>query len=184
MTMKHKSSQVAIGGMASGLCLLLMFLTGMIPFSEYACPTFAGLVLIAVAEEMGRKTAFIVYGATALLSLLLAPSKEAAILFLFFFGYYPVLRTILEQRVGVKLLRLVAKLLLYNVMIVLGYLVVINVLGIPDILEEFGSFGKYPALVLLLFGNVFFLVYDYTVGNLTEVYRDYFAPKFLRRGRR
>ena len=51
MTMKHKSSQVAIGGMASGLCLLLMFLTGMIPFSEYACPTFAGLVLIAVAEE-------------------------------------------------------------------------------------------------------------------------------------
>ena len=157
MTMKHKSSQVAIGGMASGLCLLLMFLTGMIPFSEYACPTFAGLV---------------------------APSKEAAILFLFFFGYYPVLRTILEQRVGVKLLRLVAKLLLFNVMIVLGYLVVINVLGIPDILEEFGSFGKYSALVLLLFGNVFFLVYDYTVGNLTEVYRDYFAPKFLRRGRR
>ena len=51
--MKHKSSQVAIGGMASGLCLLLMFLTVMIPFSEYACPTFAGLVLIAVAEEMG-----------------------------------------------------------------------------------------------------------------------------------
>ena len=182
--MKHKSSQVAIGGMASGLCLLLMFLTGMIPFSDYVCPTFAGLVLIAVAEEMGRKTAFIVYGATALLSLLLAPSKEAAILFLFFFGYYPVLRTILEQRVGVKLLRLVAKLLLFNVMIVLGYLVVINVLGIPDILEEFGSFGKYSALVLLLFGNVFFLVYDYTVGNLTEVYRDYFAPKFLRRGRR
>ena len=34
--MKHKSSQVAIGGMASGLCLLLMFLTGMIPFSEYS----------------------------------------------------------------------------------------------------------------------------------------------------
>ena len=76
MTMKHKSSQVAIGGMASGLCLLLMFLTGMIPFSEYACPTFAGLVLIAVAEEMGRKTAFIVYGATALLSLLAGGQQQ------------------------------------------------------------------------------------------------------------
>ena len=49
--MRYKSSQVAVGGMASGLCLLLMFLTGMIPFSEYACPTFAGLVLIA---EIGR----------------------------------------------------------------------------------------------------------------------------------
>ena len=39
-------------------------------------------------------------------------------------------------------------------------------------------------VVLLLFGDVFFLVYDYTVGNLTDVYRDYFAPKFLRKGRR
>ena len=96
--MRYKSSQVAVGGMASGLCLLLMFLTGMIPFSEYACPTFAGLVLIAVAEEMGRKTALIVYGAVSLLSLLLTPSKEAAILFVFFFGYYPVIRAVLMER--------------------------------------------------------------------------------------
>lgn len=182
--MKRKSSQVAIGGMASGLCLLLMFLTGMIPFSEYACPTFAGLVLIAVAEEMGRKTAFIVYGAASFLSLLLTPSKEAAVLFVFFFGYYPVLRAILTERVRPRVVRWVLKLLLFNAAIILGYLVVINVLGIPDILEEFGSFGKYSALVLLAFGDVFFLVYDYTVGNLTEVYRDYFAPRFLRRGRR
>ena len=176
--MKHKSSQVAVGGMASGLCLLIMFLTGLIPFSEYACPTFAGLVLIAVAEEMGRKTAFLVYGAVALLSILLTPIKEAAILFLFFFGYYPVVRGLLMEKLPLRPLRL------FNATIVLAYLVVIHVLGIPDILEEFGSFGKYSALVLLLFGDVFFLVYDYTVGNLTDVYRDYFAPKFLRKGRR
>ena len=182
--MKHKSSQVAVGGMASGLCLLIMFLTGLIPFSEYACPTFAGLVLIAVAEEMGRKTAFLVYGAVSLLSILLTPIKEAAILFLFFFGYYPVIRGLLMEKIGLRPLRLVVKLILFNATIILAYLVVIHVLGIPDILEEFGSFGKYSALVLLLIGDVFFLVYDYTVGNLTDVYRDYFAPKFLRKGRR
>ncbi|MCI8652268.1 MAG: hypothetical protein HFF11_01050 [Angelakisella sp.] len=182
--MRYKSSQVAVGGMASGLCLLLMFLTGMIPFSEYACPTFAGLVLIAVAEEMGRKTALIVYGAVSLLSLLLTPSKEAAILFVFFFGYYPVIRAVLMEKVAVRPVRLLLKLLLFNGMIVLSYLIVIHVLGIPDILEEFGSFGQYSALVLLLFGNIFFFVYDYTVGNLTEVYTDYFAPRFLRRGHR
>lgn len=182
--MKYKSSQVAIGGMASGLCLLLMFMTGMIPFSEYACPTFAGLVLIAVAEEMGRKTALIVYGAAALLSLLLTPSKEAAILFVFFFGYYPIIRSLLMERVRLRAVRGVLKLLLFNAAIVAGYLVVIYVLGIPDITEEFGNFGKYSALVLLLFGDIFFVLYDFTVGNVTEVYRDHFAPKFLRRGRR
>lgn len=182
--MKHKSSQVAIGGMASGLCLLLMFLTGMIPFSEYTCPTFAGLVLIAVVEELGRGTALIVYGAVALLGLLLSPSKEAAILFVFFFGYYPTIRGALQQKLRLTPVRLLTKLLIFNVTVVLGYMVVVYLLGIPDILEEFGSFGQYSALVLLAFGNIFFLVYDYAVGNLTEVYRDYFAPKFLRRGGR
>lgn len=182
--MRYKSTQVAVGGMASGLCLLLMFMTGMIPFSEYALPAFAGLVLIAVAEELGRGTAFIVYGAVSLLSLLLAPSKEAAILFVFFFGYYPVIKTLLEGKIRPKAICWVAKLLLFNVMVVLGYLIVIYLLGIPDILDEFGSFGKYSALVLLVFGDVFFVVYDFAVGNLIEVYRDYFAPKFLRKGRR
>ena len=65
----------------------------------------------------------------------------------------------------------------------IAIVVVVNVLGIPDILEEFGSFGRYSALVLLAFGHVFFLVYDSTVGNLIDVYRGYFAPKFLRKGR-
>ena len=182
--MKHKSSQVAIGGMASGLCLLLMFLTGMIPFSDYVCPTFAGLVLIAVAEELGRGTALIVYGAVSLLGLLLTPSKEAAILFIFIFGYYPTIRGALEEKVRPMPLRWLVKLLIFNIMVVLAYVVVVNVLGIPDIMEEFGSFGQYSALVLLAFGNIFFVIYDYTVGNLTAAYRDYFAPKFLRRGGR
>ena len=182
--MKHKSTQVAVGGMASGLCLLLMFMTGMIPFSEYSLPTLAGLVLIAVSEELGRSTALIVYGAVSLLSLLLAPSKEAAILFVFFFGHYPVVKTLLEGKLRPKAIRWAVKLVLFNGLVVLAYLVVIYLLGIPDILDEFGSFGRYSALVLLVLGNVFFVVYDYTVGNLIEVYRDYFAPRFLRKGRR
>ena len=182
--MKHKSTQVAVGGMASGLFLLLMFMTGMVPFSEYAFPALAGIILIAVVEELGLKTAFIVYGAVSILSLLVVPVKEAALLFVFFFGYYPVVKGKLEEKVRPRVIRFLAKLLLFNVMIVLAYVVVVNVLGIPDILEEFGSFGRYSALVLLAFGNVFFLVYDYTVGNLIDVYRDYFAPRFLRKGRR
>jgi len=182
--MKRKSSQVAVGGMASGLCLLLMFMTGIIPFSEYACPTFAGLVLIAVVEELGRGTALIVYAAASLLGLLLTPKKEAAILFVFFFGYYPTIRGALEAKLRQKPLRWLVKLLIFNTMIVLGYAIVVNVMGITEIMEEFGGFGKYSALVLLAFGNVFFVVYDRLVGNLTDVYRGYFAPRFLRRGGR
>ena len=85
--MARKSTQVAIGGVAAALCLLLMFCTGLVPFATYALPALAGVVLIAVVAEMGWRTAMVVYAAVALLSLGIVPDREAAMLFLFFFGF-------------------------------------------------------------------------------------------------
>ena len=90
--MQKKSAQVALGGIATGMCIALMFATGMIPFSYYALPALAGLVLIAVREENGLSTALIVFAAVSLLSVFVVPIKEAALLFIAFFGYYPILQ--------------------------------------------------------------------------------------------
>ena len=79
--MQKKSGQVALGGIATGMCIALMFATGMIPFSYYALPALAGLVLIAVREENGLSTALIVFAAVSLLSVFVVPIKEAALLF-------------------------------------------------------------------------------------------------------
>ena len=84
-----KSKQVAAGGIAASLCLLLMFLTGLFPFATYALPAMAGTLLIVVVIELGRPTATMVYAAVSLLSLLITPDKEAALMFVVFFGYYP-----------------------------------------------------------------------------------------------
>lgn len=175
-----KSTQVALGGLAAALCLLLMFMTGMIPFGEYALPAFAGIVLIAVVVENGPKTATLVYAAVSILAIFMVPVKEAALLFIFFFGYYPILQTQLVK-IKLKPLQYLAKFAIFNVAVVAAYMVVIYVLGISEILEEFGSFGQYSALILLILGNVFFGVYDFTVDNLHYVYIHWFRPKFLRR---
>ena len=160
--MARKSTQVAIGGVAAALCLLLMFCTGLVPFATYALP------------------AMVVYAAVALLSLGIVPDREAAMLFIFFFGYYPVI-TGLIQRLPTMVLQLVIKFVLFNVAMILSYLIIIYVLGIPDILESFGDFGKYSALVLLGMGNVVFAVYDFALSNIVDVYHCWFRPKFLRK---
>ena len=176
----QKSFRVAMGGVSSGLCLFLMFLTGMIPFASYALPAFAGIVLIAMVVENGAKAATVAYGAVALLSIFIVPDKEAACLFIFFFGYYPIAKFFLD-RITSKVLGYGCKLLLFNLAVVAAYLVVIYLFGLTEILEAFGPFGEYSALVLLAFGNVFFFVYDHMVGTLIDVYIQWFRPKFLRR---
>ena len=97
--MQKKSGQVALGGIATGMCIALMFATGMIPFSYYALPALAGLVLIAVREENGLSTALIVFAAVSLLSVFVVPIKEAALLFIAFLGTIPFCRRPLPRSV-------------------------------------------------------------------------------------
>ena len=158
--MQKKSGQVALGGIATGMCIALMFATGMIPFSYYALPALAGLVLIAVREENGLSTALIVFAAVSLLSVFVVPIKEAALLFIAFFGYYPILQETFAK-IRPKALSWVVRLVIFNAAVVAAYWVIVNVFGITEILEEFGDFGKYSVLVLLAFANVFFVIYDH-----------------------
>ncbi len=65
---------------------MTMFLTGLISIGTYALPAFSGILLIVVVIELGAGWAWPVYIASSILSLLIAGDKEAAMLFVVFFG--------------------------------------------------------------------------------------------------
>ena len=114
-----KSTQVAIGGLSAALCLLMMFMTGLVPFSSYLFPAMAGIVLIAVADEMGVKTALLVYAVVSVLAILIVPDQEAKLLFILFLGYYPMLKPVLEKLP--RLFSFFIKLAVFNGIIVAFY---------------------------------------------------------------
>ena len=64
----------------------------------------------------------------------------------------------------------------------LGYLVIIYLLRMPDVLTEFGEFGKYSVYILLGLGNLLFVVYDIALTNIMSAYIGWFRPRFLRKG--
>lgn len=170
-----KSTQVAIGGLSAAICLLLMFMTGLVPFSSYIFPTLAGMVLIAVSEENGLKTGFLVYAVTALLALMIVPDREAVVLFILLLGYYPMIKPILERIP--KIFAYLAKLVLANGMIVVFYYVMMYIFGVPDLLSGW-AVGIYAALGLV---NFTFLMYDYLLSQVMSIYLKWFRPKILRK---
>ena len=109
-----KSGKIALGGLLTALGVVLMFLTGLIPIGTYALPAIAGVLLIVAVIEIGAKWAWMIYAAVAVLSLLFAADKEAALLFVLFFGYYPVLKSFLE-RISNKVLSWISKFAVFNV---------------------------------------------------------------------
>ncbi len=175
-----KSSQVAVGGMASALCMLLMFMTGMIPFATFALPALAGIVLIVVVVEMGRSTAAMVYGAVSLLSLFMCPDKEAAMMFIGFFGFYPIVKGLLD-RIRFRPLRAISKFAVFNAALVASYWIIINLFGIADIMEEMGAFGEFTLLITWLMGCWIFIMFDIALGRIHWAYENVLRYRFFRR---
>lgn len=178
--MSRKSTQVALGGVCTSLCVLLMFATSMVPFATYAIPMLAGALLIPVIIENGTKTAVLVYAAVSILSFFVVPDREAAIYFIAFLGYYPIAKTSLD-RIRPRFLSVLAKFALFNVAITCATLASIYLLGMGTLVEDMGDFGRYGALVMLGLGNVFFVAYDFCLSRYLLIYIRWFRPRFLRR---
>ena len=50
--------------------------------------------------EIGRKWAFTAYIVISILSIFILPDKETAMMFVGFFGYFPVLKSMIEQKLN------------------------------------------------------------------------------------
>lgn len=173
--MKRQSTRVALCGIISSVSVVLMFMTGLIPFLTYTLPAVSGALLAIIVIEVNKKWATGAYVAISLLSLLIVADKEAAMFFVAFFGYYPIIKEVIEKKLP-KVFEWIVKLLLFNAAAVAAYAVIIYVFAIP--FDEMEEYGKYSVLLLLAMGNVIFVLYDYCMTSLITLYYQRWQKSF------
>ena len=106
--MRGETRAIALGGMLTAVAVTVMCLGSVIPVNTYICPVLAILICRPVLKNCGRKIAFCYYLATMALSLMLAPDREAAIVYALV-GYYPLIQPVFHK-IRVRGLRILAKL--------------------------------------------------------------------------
>ncbi len=149
------ASQVALGGVLAALAVVLMSMGTLIPVATYSCPLLCALILELVRKICGNRIAWAWYGAVAVLCALLAPDKEAVAVFVFF-GYYPIVKPWLDKRKG----KWLWKLALFNASAIGMYWILMHLLGMEQVSAEFQEMGRAMTAVLLLLGNVTFVLLD------------------------
>ena len=169
----RKSAKTALGGIVSALSLVLMLLSSLIPNLTFVLPALAGVVLMIMVIEIGRKWAFTSYIVISLLSIFILPDKETAMMFVGFFGYYPVLKSLIESKLH-KAVGFLLKFLIFNSAVVFVYLIVIFVFRIPvDLsfdIDGFEWLEKYAIPVLAVMANITFLLYDFLLSRYVVLY--------------
>ena len=146
---------MALGGVLAALAVVIMSFGTIIPVATYVCPAICMLLGQVVLKTCGGRVAWAWYGAVALLSVLLAPDKEAAAVFAAL-GYYPMVKPRLEKRKFPWLW----KGLLFNAVILALYWLLIHLLGMDALAEEFAEAGAVMTAVMLLLGNAVFFLLD------------------------
>lgn len=151
----NAAANVAFGGVMAAMALVVMSLGGLIPVATFLCPLLCMMLLALVLRRCGSRIAWAWYGAVAILAALLGPDKEAAAVFVFL-GYYPIIKPRMD---GMKL-RLLWKMLLFNAVILVMYSLLIYLLGMDALAEEFREAGMVLTAVNLLLGNLTFFLMD------------------------
>ena len=148
--------QIALGGMLTAAAVVIMCLGSIIPVNTYLCPVLCILITRMVIARCGRRIGWCYYLATAMLSLMLAPDREAALVYAFL-GYYPMLRPFFE-RLGV--FGWYAKLLLFTLAGAGSYYVLLLLMGAEAAMTD----GWVMTLVTVLLWDLLFLLTDRLLG--------------------
>lgn len=163
--MKKTTSYITFCAIISAVIGALMA-TSYFPYLTYAVPAVAGAFIIIPLVETGKKSAVAVYVVSSVLTLLFA-EPEAKLMYLCFFGYYPILKSVLE---GIKsrVAEYILKILAFNCAVSAVYLVFARLFDIS--VEGMGDFGKYTVLVLYIMGNIAFILYDICLTRICAMY--------------
>ncbi len=172
-----QSSKCAVGGIVSALSLVLMISVAIIPFLTYALPAVASVLIAFVVAEIDKKWAFGVYCAVSVLAFLLVGDKEVAMMYIAFFGYYPIVKAFFESKIP-SVIGWILKLILFNASIAGAYVIMIKLMGIT--VDEIDEYGIIAVPLLLGAGSVAFVMYDIALSKVFEIYKIKWRKLFKR----
>lgn len=174
--MHNISYKIALGGIISSLCLLCMFLTGIMPVLYITLPMIAGILMMIMSIEVDTRWAFVTYISTSILSLFITFDKEATLLYILLFGHYPIIKKHLDQ-IKNKMVRISIKLIIFNTCILSETVIAIKLLGSDEFYNQLIKKGYVSIIIYILAINFICFSYDYCLKGLMQTYIKKLKPK-------
>ena len=169
------TKKITFCGLIAALSVVFMLLS-YIPYLTYTAPAIAGVFMMIIAIEVSHKWAYVSYFASAVLIFMLA-ENEAKILYILFFGIYPILKGSIEG-LRRRVPEYIIKFSVFNIAMLLEVFLSVHLLGIP--LDGMGFAGAYFYLIFAIAANVFFIVYDIALSRLVMLYMYRFHDRIRR----
>jgi hypothetical protein len=169
-----QTRRIAISGILAAFSLVLLWLSSVMPTGRWGLIAAAGLLPAAAIISTGLPGGIFCWLTTGILAMILLPDKMNALLYLFLFGLYPIVKYLVERMRKLPI-EIICKLLFFNCILSLFWFVWNN-LFLPALPQRLQA-----VWAVFLVGNITFLVYDYGVTKLIGFYLARIAPNLKKR---
>lgn len=159
-----RSRGLALTALFAALSLIVLGGASVMPAGRLGLTALSGILPAAAAVSGGGlRAGLLCYSCTGLLGLILVPDKGCVLLYLLFFGIYPLVKSLVE-RCGIWWKESFLKLVFFNGVLTLFWLVLKSMFlpFLPAVLN-----GTLP---VYLAGNVVFLAYDHGLSGVIWLY--------------
>lgn len=157
---RTKTGAVALGGVLAAGSLAVLWLACVIPSGQLGVTAAAGLFPVGAVLAAGRGAGLLCWAAASVLGLLLLPDKGVALMYLFFMGLYPVVKSRLEQ-LSSRVAEWAGKLVFFNAALSLLWFAFQNLF-----LPALPNWMSGQLWMLYGAGNAVFLLYDVALSRL------------------
>ncbi len=161
----NATKKLTLSAVLAALSAAVM-LVSYFPYLTYAVPAFAGLFIMIVVIEIDCKWAFLSYLAASVLNFLFAET-ESKLMFICFFGFYPIVKCLIE-RINRPVVELIIKLLVFNVCVITVYKLLAQIFLLS--FDDFTDLKRYGEIILLVAANIVFVIYDIAVSRMSTFY--------------
>lgn len=167
--------KITLCAMMAALAVCVMLLS-YFPYLTYAIPAVAGLFIMVLVVEIDCKWAFAGYLTSTVLVFLLVEA-ESKLLYIFFLGYYPILKALVE-RIRKPVFEWIIKLICFISAVLIVYFIYTKLYGVD--MSDMGALGNYGNAILLGLGTVTFVIYDIAVSRMAGFYLKVLHSKISR----
>lgn len=164
----RNSAQVAYEGLLTALSVVLLWLAAAVPAIGLGGCVCAGVLPAVMLSKRKVRAGAIIYVSTAILALILLPTKKYALAYTFLFGIYPFIKYAIERLNNLPL-EWVCKLIYATIAFVILYFIVklgFIVLG--------GRLSNQPVFILVTLFFIAFIFYDIVFSKIIALFNVFF----------
>lgn len=167
---KNKTFRLALCAILSALGVVFIYLGSLLEVLDMSASVIASVGCIFAAIEFGGVYPWLIYAVTGTLSLILAPNPMSALMYILFFGFYPILKLKLEKRR--RLTSWILKEVVFNISLAILFILWETVFVVE------AEISLLLNILFIVLAEITFPIYDIALSRISFVYLTKLRSKF------